>query len=97
MTEDTYQQIEMSTQDESAICRKQKSRLPAVPNHLLQGKRTKRLELQAKHTCDSELARAIEKVALAILLALLWRKSTMVTKRYPTQSEQSLVERAWEE
>ena len=27
----------------------------------LQGKRTKRHELQAKHTCDSELARAIVK------------------------------------
>ena len=35
----------------------------------LQGKRTKMRELLQKHTCDSELARAIEKVALAVLHA----------------------------
>ena len=35
----------------------------------LRGKRTKRRELLAKHICHSELARAIEKVALVVLQA----------------------------
>ena len=56
--------------EEQASCR----------SRTLQGKRTKRRELQAKHTYDSELDRSIEEVALAVLQARLWRKAAMVTK-----------------
>ena len=45
----------------------------------LQGKRTKRRELQAKHTRDSELACSIEKVALAVLQALLYAMAREIT------------------
>ena len=54
MTEHTYQQIKIL----------QSVDFPRDTVQKNEKKRTKRRELQAKHTCDSELARAIEKVAL---------------------------------
>ena len=59
----------------------------------LQGKRTKRRELLAKHTCDSELARAIEKVALAVLQAKSCKRNVAMSSslRLPTCHVQSLL------
>ena len=70
----------------------QKSRLPAVPNHF-EEKDRKRRELLAKHTCDSELARAIEKVALAVLLARSCKRNEAMSSslRLPTCHVQSLL------
>ena len=42
----------------------------------LQGKRKKRRELRAKHTCDSELARAIEKSSVVRFTSTSWAQDS---------------------
>ena len=63
-------------------CELQKSRLPAVPNRY-QGKNKKMCELLAKHTCDCELARAIEKMALVVSQARSCKRNVAMSSSLP--------------
>ena len=71
-----FPQVALRITKEQASCRPEP----------LQGKRTKRCELLAKHTCDSELARAVEKVALVVSQARSCKRNVAISSSLRLQT-----------